>query len=133
MAATKPKMEEVASRLSCYCGTCPHLVVTQCGCGTAEQIKVAVQKMIDSGMSSDQIVQWYVNKYGQTVLAAPPKSGFNLTAWLLPFLGFLFGSVLLVVYLKKQKVENAPKQPEAVQETTGRYRAELERELEQMR
>ena len=133
LAGTKPKMEDVASRLSCYCGTCPHLVVTQCGCGTAEQIKVDVQKMIDSGMTPDQIVQSYVNKYGATVLAAPPKSGFSLTAWVFPFLGFLSGSALLVVYLRRQKADTAVQSPARTEQTGNRYRDELERELEQIK
>jgi len=117
----KLRMEEVASKLSCYCGTCPHLVVTECGCSTADQIKVDIQKMIDSGMSEDEIIQSYVAQYGQTVLSAPPKSGFNLTVWVLPFLAFIAGGAVLVTFLKRQQV---PAREQANEEETVAKKAE---------
>jgi cytochrome c-type biogenesis protein CcmH len=131
MAAPKPTMDQVASKLSCYCGTCPHLVVTECGCGTAAQIKADVQKMIDSGMTQDQIIKAYIAKYGDTVLAAPPKNGFNLTAWILPFFAFAGGFVMLAFFLKRQKEE--PVQDTPVDPAKDSYRKKFEDELEQMK
>lgn len=131
VAASKPTVNEVASKLSCYCGTCPHLVVTECGCGTADQIKADIQKMIDSGMTQNQIIKSYVDRYGATVLSAPPKKGFSLTAWILPFLGFATGFGTLVFFLKKQKT--VATQEVLVKEGTEQYRNELERELEQLK
>ncbi len=140
-AAKKPTMEEVASKLSCYCGTCPHLVVTKCGCSTAEQIKVDVQRMIDQGMSEKQIIQWYVDKYGETVLAAPPTKGFNLTAWAVPFLAFFAGGFVLFSFLKKQQ-RGGERDEEGTTATPGiqpaapetaedaEYRRRLEEELD---
>ncbi|MCI0413567.1 cytochrome c-type biogenesis protein CcmH [bacterium] len=127
-------MENVASKLSCYCGTCPHLVVSACGCSVADQIKIDIQKMIDSGQSEDQILQSYIAKYGQTVLAAPPKSGFNLTAWAIPFFAFFLGGALLFTYLKKQRTlpssaaENASNY---VEDDDSHYRDLLKKELEE--
>ena len=90
--------------------------------------------MIDNGQSSDQIIQSYVAKYGQTVLAAPTKSGFNLTAWAIPFLAFFLGGTLLFVYLKRQrklpstKVENSA---EIWDDQDSHYRNLLKKELEE--
>src|SRR5438874_4916163 len=75
-AANPEDIDRVASRLSCYCGTCPHLVATQCGCSNAEAMKAEVGKMLDSGMTEQQIIQSFVDRYGNTVLSSPPKSGF---------------------------------------------------------
>ena len=79
LAASQPTVDAVASKLSCYCGTCPHLVVSKCGCSVADQIKGEIQKKIDAGMTESQIVDSFVAEYGQTVLSTPPKAGFNLT------------------------------------------------------
>jgi cytochrome c-type biogenesis protein CcmH/NrfF len=40
-----------------------------------------------------------VNEYGPTVLAAPPNSGFNRVAWLMPYFALAIGvcGVVLVV------------------------------------
>jgi cytochrome c-type biogenesis protein CcmH len=139
LAADPPTVDQVAGRLSCYCGTCPHLVVSQCGCSTADQIKADIKKMIAQGMTEDQIVQSYVAQYGDTVLAAPPGSGFNLAAWAAPFLAFVVGGFVLFTYLKKQqkppdqgksrgKPEQAPNSGEPPAE--DHYRKVLAEELE---
>ncbi len=44
----------------------------------------------------DEILQDFVQKYGVKVLAAPPPKGFNLTAWILPGVGLLFGLIIAV-------------------------------------
>lgn len=137
LSDNKPKMEDVAGKLACYCGTCPHLVVTKCGCGTADQIKKDVQNMIDQGMTEKQIIDSYVAQYGQTVLAAPTGSGFNLTAWLAPFLAFAFGGVILFKFLKRQQAAppptgGEPKPPEST-EDDEKYREMLRKEMEKKR
>lgn len=130
---SKPTVESVASKLSCYCGTCPHLVVTKCGCSLADQIKGEVQMKIDAGMTEAQIIDSYVAQFGQTVLAAPPKSGFNLTAWGLPFLAFILGGAVLFAFLKNQKKNGphvgSPVSPRPRNEEDS-YRARLLEELE---
>jgi cytochrome c-type biogenesis protein CcmH/NrfF len=135
MASDKERMEDVAGRLSCFCGGCPHLVVTDCGCSVADKIKADVAKRLAAGETGDQIVQSYVAKYGQTVLAAPPKSGFNLTAWLIPFLAFGIGGAFLVTFLIKQrKNPDAPPQnepPAKPDEKDAQYLKRLEKELRQ--
>lgn len=112
-AADQKDITRVASQLSCFCGTCPHLVVTQCGCGTADKIMQEVGTMLDKGMTDKQIIQSFVDRYGNTVLSSPPKSGFNLTAYLIPFGAFLLGGTVLVAFLKHQRNEKGqgPKPP----------------------
>jgi cytochrome c-type biogenesis protein CcmH len=108
--------------------------VSQCGCSTADQIKSDIKKMIDQGMTEDQIIKSYVAQYGDTVLAAPPQKGFHLTAWLIPFAGFLIGGIVLFTFLKRQqeKPEDKPSvDPEhKKQEQDEHYRRLLDEELE---
>ena len=132
----KPQMEDIAGQLACYCGTCPHLVVTRCGCSVADQIMTDVQSMIDAGQSKDQILQSYVAKYGQTVLAAPTKSGFNLSAWAIPFIAFFIGGAILFSYLKKQRSLPPEKNADAeisksFDDTESHYRNLLKKELDE--
>ena len=133
LSDSKPKMEDVAGKLACYCGGCPHLVVTKCGCSTADQIKADVQAKINAGMSEQQILDWYVAKYSQTVLSAPTHSGFNLTAWLLPFFAFAVGGVFLVKFLKKQQHVQTPDKAAPADPSSSEddmYREQLKREME---
>lgn len=134
LQAAATTVDQVAGKLSCYCGTCPHLVVSQCGCSTADQIKSDIQKMIDQGMNEDQIIKSYVAQYGDTVLAAPPQKGFHLTAWLIPFAGFLIGGIVLFTFLKRQQEkpeDKPPVEPEPKKhEQDEHYRRLLDEELE---
>jgi cytochrome c-type biogenesis protein CcmH len=50
-------------------------------------------------MSDKQVLDSFVSEYGVVVLAAPPKEGFDLVAWIAPFAVFLaalLGTILLV-------------------------------------
>lgn len=89
-------------------------------------------------MTEDQIIQEYVAKYGQTVLSAPPSSGFNLTAWVLPFLAFAAGGTVLFFFLKQQSSGRLAPIPDETEEKDEsslspeeiKYREALKKELE---
>ena len=49
--------------------------------------------MLESGLTVDQIVQQQIEKYGETILSAPSKNGFNLTAWVIPFGAIMIGGI----------------------------------------
>jgi cytochrome c-type biogenesis protein CcmH len=54
---------------------------------------------IASGLNDSLVLQSFVQRYGATVLAAPTTEGFDLLAWIMPFLVSavaLVGTILLV-------------------------------------
>ena len=55
--------------------------------------------MMNKGWDKDKIRDYYVNIYGEEILTAPEKSGFSLTAWILPFvvLGLAAASLFFVI------------------------------------
>lgn len=135
--AATATLDGVANKLSCWCGTCPHLAVSQCTCSKADEIKVEIKQKIAQGMTEQQIINSFVAEYGQTVLSAPPKSGFNLSVWMIPFLAFVVGGIVLFAFLKNQQrppndqpptgPSKMPDQSDADEE----YRQRLNDELEQ--
>lgn len=127
-------LEGVSNKLSCFCGTCPHLAVSVCTCSKADEIKAEIKQKIAQGMTEQQIVNAFVAEYGQIVLSAPPKSGFNLAAWMIPFLAFLVGGIVLFTYLKRQQnpPDDSPPGPSTKKDSTDdEYRQKLNEELEQ--
>ena len=58
-------------------------------------------KQIDQGKSDDEIMTYFVDKYGTAVLAAPPASGFNLAAWVMPFAALGIGAVAAIYFLRR--------------------------------
>ncbi len=87
-------------RLMCTCGCAE--ILGECnhvGCTSSTAELAMLRKEIGAGMSDDQILTSFVAKYGAVVLAAPPKRGFDLVAWIAPFAVFaaaLLGTILLV-------------------------------------
>jgi len=81
---------------------CPicHTTLDQSSSPAARQIENFISQRIAAGDSKNQIKDRLVAEYGPEILAAPPKKGFNLLAWLLPFAG-LFGGALVLAALAR--------------------------------
>ncbi len=92
-------VDDVTQDLICTCG-CGEML-GECDCDTAAQMIAPISGMIDQGQDKNQILSYFVEQYGESVLAAPTKSGFNLTAWVIPFV--VMGIAIGVVYFVMAK------------------------------
>jgi cytochrome c-type biogenesis protein CcmH/NrfF len=98
----KPTLESIGDQVMCLCGCaatlnhCPHR-----DCATVAEIRPIIEKEIAEGKDETAILQDLAIRYGVQVLAAPPASGFNLTAWILPGVGLLVGLSLVVVMARR--------------------------------
>ncbi len=81
-----------------FCGKsleeCPAPITVQMREGIAEQIR--------GGMTGEEIIEYWTGVYGMKILAAPPKSGFFLSAWLLPVLGIIVGGWFLLAQTRRK-------------------------------
>ena len=72
--------------LICMCGTCGRKRIGECTCPDAAAMRAEVASLVAAGKTHDDIINYYVEKYGsQEPLAAPIDKGFNRLAWLLPY------------------------------------------------
>ena len=67
------------------CGTALNLSASP----QADRERAFIRREIAEGKTKDQIKDELVAQYGTQVLAEPPKSGFDLTAWLVPGVAIL--------------------------------------------
>ncbi len=74
---------------SLMCPVCPAETIDQAQVQIARQMRAVVREMLGRGASRDEVLDFFVARYGQEVLAAPPKSGANLLVWVLPIAGVL--------------------------------------------
>jgi len=90
-----------------------------------EQIKT----FIDQGKSEQQIIDHYVDLYGERILAIPIAKGFNIMVWVAPIIVGLLAIGILIIYLKSPQTE-----PESVIFTSSDipFDDEIERELKEM-
>ncbi len=90
-------VDDVASHLICLCGC--NKLLNVCEMDTAQQMKAIISEKLAGGWDKRKIIEYMTATYGEQVLAAPTKRGFNLTAWITPFGLILLGSVVLWVVL----------------------------------
>ncbi len=87
---TLPEMED---EVMCpICGTLLNLSHAP----AAERERVYIRKLIAQGKSKDEIKDALVAEYGPQVLALPDDEGFNVFAYLIPFLIFIVGGLIVL-------------------------------------
>ena len=76
------RLQEVAVRLKCL--QCVGESVAASQAPLAEQFRTEIAEQIDRGVPDDQIIDYFVDRYGEEVLLDPATSGISLLVWLLP-------------------------------------------------
>ena len=79
------------------------------------------QSNSDAAKAIERVIQGriLVQQYGESILAAPPKHGFNLLAWLLPLAGFGAAALILGVAAWGWTRGRTDHEPLAVQSSNG--------------
>lgn len=87
-----PTQNELESEIMCpVCAT----TLDQSDSAVAQDMKMFIAHRIAAGDTKSQIEDALVAQFGEAVLAAPPKHGFNLIAWLLPLIGLLVAAPIV--------------------------------------
>ncbi len=128
-------VEDISSNLICPCGCGKMLDV--CEMESARQMRVLIKEMIDEGQDKDQIINYFVDQYGEKVLAAPSKKGFNLVAWIAPFLVMGLGAAIVYLVIVKWalrgKIEEEENKKTDQDQPEEKYTDKLKKELEEFK
>ncbi len=132
--AAKPRFQELEESLTCQCGcgltvhSCNHLQ-----CDSALPLRAEIREQMALGKSKAQILAHFVSKYGEKILSSPTTTGFNLTAWIMPFALVFLGGVFVLVTLVRWSGRRPAVTPAADQSghphEASPYEKILEREL----
>jgi cytochrome c-type biogenesis protein CcmH/NrfF len=112
-SASAVTTKEIEEALTCQCGcgltvhSCNHL---QCGSGIP--LKQEVQLLVSQGLGRDEILVHFRDKYGEKILSAPVAEGFNLAAWILPFVVLAGGAAAVATTLARWRVAREGSVPE---------------------
>jgi cytochrome c-type biogenesis protein CcmH len=98
------RVHDLGHRLMCVCGC--NQVLLECnhvGCTYSDRMRTELVAAVDKGDNDDLTLQWFVQKYGTTVLAAPTTKGFNRVAWVMPYLALVLGLGIVVLIVRTWK------------------------------
>ncbi len=88
------------------CPVCPSETIDQSQVPLAGQMRAMVREQLRDGKTREEILEFFVDRYGLGVLAEPPRRGFNLLIWVIPPLAFIFGFGLLVLTIRKMRYDS---------------------------
>ena len=116
-----PRVFEVAGKLRCP--VCVSESVAQSASPTSIEMRQIISEKLAAGESEEEILAYFVARYGDWILLEPPKRGFYLLLWSLPLLAALAALGLLLARLRRW----SRARPEVPVE--GRYLERVEEEL----
>jgi len=120
---TADQRNELEHHIHCQCGcnldvyTCR---TTDFTCPVSPAMHRDVMALVEGGYGAQEILNAFVNVYGEKVLMAPTKHGFDLAGYITPFAALGAGAALVVTLLRKWRpvaTEGAPVQPLPVDAT----------------
>ena len=88
-----PTLGELEGQL--MCPICEGETLAQSDSPAAQRIKAYIQLRISQGATRSQIKRELVDQWGTRILAAPPRHGFDLLAWVLPLVGILGAAAVI--------------------------------------
>lgn len=138
-----PRVRSIGELLSCQCGCGSS--VTSCNmmnCHSSGPLREELLKMVEAGVSDEQILATFEQEYGKIILRKPPAQGFYLISWIMPFVGL--GGGLAVIWFVLQRIlarrpaaaaaggisADAGAEPDSPE--LARYRERIEKELSEM-
>jgi cytochrome c-type biogenesis protein CcmH len=91
-----------------------------------------VRELVSEGKTDEQVVSYFVDRYGEWVLLEPKREGFNWFVWLGP-VALLVGGLFVILRQIKQEPAPAPASTEktATTEAEDPYLQAVRRELDQ--
>jgi cytochrome c-type biogenesis protein CcmH len=131
MIATPPqktldqKVQDVASQLKCP--VCQDESVADSPSLIAQQMRAVIRQQLQSGESEQQVIDYFVSRYGQQILWSPPWQGFSMLAYLVPFGLFTGGCILLFFILRDWSASSlAPGAKDSGENDSGTDTADLD-------
>ncbi|GAB4262654.1 MAG: hypothetical protein Kow0080_00200 [Candidatus Promineifilaceae bacterium] len=129
---TDDEVNKIAKEL--YCPVCPNTPLDVCETKACQDWRDDIRMRLSEGWTKEEITAYFVEQYGERVLAEPQRSGFTSMVWILPLVAVLLGVVVVIQILRSWKqgqqatAVSVPPNPAINPDTL----AEIERELQQM-
>lgn len=103
---TRDERDALENRIGCQCSCTLSVYIcrtTDFSCPVSPGMHRDVVALIDGGYSAPEIIDAFVGVYGEKVLLAPPRRGFNVLGYVLPFAVMLGGLVLVASVVRRMR------------------------------
>lgn len=83
------------------CPTCQGVSIADSPAPVAAGMRKVVEEQAVSGRSPDEIRAYFVDRYGDWVLLAPPRRGVTWLLWVFPLTILLLGAVATLAFIRR--------------------------------
>jgi len=122
-----------------YCPVCENVPLDVCPTKACADWREEIRNMLAEGKTEAEIRQYFVDRFGDRVLGAPPARGLNWLAYIIPPIAILGGIILLYSAFRMWKKPEAAIEiasegtvsPSANEQPKDEYIQALEAQLEE--
>lgn len=126
---TDDQINAIAKQL--YCPVCENIPLDVCPTQACAQWRALIGEKLSQGWTEDEIKTYFVNQYGDRVLASPPARGLNWLVYVIPPVMFIAGVYILYRAMRSWRKSSPSSlvQDLSESETQDEYVARIEEEL----
>ena len=129
-APTDNEVNAIAKQL--YCPVCENTPLDVCPTQACAEWRDLIREKLASGWGEAQIKEYFVDQFGDRVLATPPARGINWLVYVIPPLAFIFGGIILFSAFKTWKKPAEVGATDLSKPTNDEYVDRLEEELRKL-
>ncbi len=85
------------------CPVCQGQSVAESNSDLAKDMRSIIRKKVQEGESQEEIISYFVNRYGDSILGSPPAKGVNWLLWLLPLFSLIFGGLGMGLFIYRSR------------------------------
>lgn len=109
------------------CAVCQNQPIADSNADLARDMRAIIREQLQAGKSRQEIVNYFVARYGDYVLMKPPYERTGTPLWLMPLVVFVALGITGFVFLKHRRRDRLPPAPALSAEDLARVRAARER------
>ena len=85
------------------CMICQNQSIDESNAPLAKDLRVLIRNKIKEGNNNEEIYKFLTDRYGDFILLKPPIKLSTLALWVLPFIFFIIGTIIVFLQNKKSK------------------------------
>ena len=101
--AEEKKVDQNTIHKNLRCLVCQGQSIADSNSDFALTIKLVVKDLIKDGKTEDEIYSFMRDKYGEWIVFKPQVNKQNFILWFLPYLALIFGGIIILLVLRRQK------------------------------
>ena len=103
------RFQNLGGKIMCTC-SCAQMLLkcNHVGCPNSDRMIRELRTMVQRSSNDEEVLNWFRTNWGITAVVEPSTHGFELLAWVLPIAGLSLGLLVVVLVIRKWRLQPAP-------------------------